>query len=355
MRSISVAAALCCLLMTTRVSAQDNQQKAAALQQAVNKYLYESNTGLYLETSDRTKNHNPHSYLWGLCGLIQAANEMEALYPGRQYMQPVITAIGRYYSPAPPAPGYGCYIAGEKREDRYYDDNQWIGIACLDAYARTGKKWFLSKGEEIYRFMMTGYDTVSGGGLYWKEGDKTTKNTCSNGPGILLALDLYNATRKKSYLDTARLLYCWVNEYLRSPDGIYWDAIKPAENNRIDSAAYTYNTGTMLEANVKLYFITKNTHYLKAAQNIAAGSYRRFFRNGRFRSSYWFNAVLLRGYEALYKADKNRKYINAMQEYADDVWARDRDNSTNMIGARPAKELLDQAGMIEIYARLAGM
>ena len=87
MRSISVAAALCCLLMTTRVSAQDNQQKAAALQQAVNKYLYESNTGLYLETSDRTKNHNPHSYLWGLCGLIQAANEMEALYPGRQYMQ----------------------------------------------------------------------------------------------------------------------------------------------------------------------------------------------------------------------------------------------------------------------------
>ena len=355
MGCLKTAVALGCLLVSGNAFAQGNKQKAEALQQSVDKYLYESSTGLYLETSNPAMNHNPHTYLWGLCGLIQAANEMERIHPGKPYMQQVITAINQYYSPAPPAPGYASYIVKEKREDRYYDDNQWVGIAYLDAYARTGRKWFLEKGEEICRFMMTGYDNVSGGGLYWKEGDKTTKNTCSNGPGILLALDLYNATHKRSYLDTAKLLYNWVNKYLRSPDGVYWDAIKPAENNRIDSAAYTYNTGTMLEANVKLYLITKNTQYLKEAQHIAAGSYRRFFRNGRFRSSYWFNAVLLRGYEALYKVDKNRKYINAMQEYANNVWAHERDNNTNLVGTRPEKELLGQAGMMEIYARLAGM
>jgi hypothetical protein len=45
--------------------------------------------------------------------------------------------------------------------------------------------------------MMTGFDTVSGSRLYWKEKDYTTKNTCSNGPEILVALQVYNATAKK--------------------------------------------------------------------------------------------------------------------------------------------------------------
>ncbi|WP_436489794.1 glycoside hydrolase family 76 protein [Chitinophaga sp. ARDCPP14] len=344
-----------CLLSAGSVFAQSNRQKAEMLQQAVNKYLYERKTGLYIQTSDRTKNHNPHADLWGLCGLIQATNEMERIHPGKVYMAPVVEAINQYYDPIPPAPGYASYVVKERREDRYYDDNQWIGIAYLDAYARTRKKWYLGKGTEIYRFMMTGYDTVSGGGLYWKERDLTTKNTCSNGPAILLALQLYNAVHKQAYLDTALLLYNWVNRYLRSEDGVYWDAIKPAENNRIDSATYTYNAGVMLEANVKLYRITKNAQYLKEARHIAEGSYRRFFRNGKFPSSYWFNAVLLRGYEALYRTDNNPKYIRAMQEYAGKVWEQERNSSNNMVGNRPEKELLGQAGMMEIYARLAGI
>ncbi|MBV7530618.1 glycoside hydrolase family 76 protein [Chitinophaga sp. sic0106] len=344
---------LCCLLAAAGVFAQSNRQRAEMLQQAIDKYLYEPQTGLYIQTSDRTKNHNLHADLWGLCALIQAANEMERMQPAKSYMPPVVNAIQQYYDPIPPAPGYASYVVKERREDRYFDDNQWIGIAYLDAYTRTGKKWYLEKGEEIYRFMMTGYDTITGGGLYWKERDLTTKNTCSNGPGILLALQLYESTRHQPYLDTALLLYNWVNRYLRSPDAIYWDAIKPAENNRIDSAAYTYNTGTMLEANVKLYQLTKEERYLKEAKQIANGSYRHFFRNGRFPSSYWFNAVLLRGYEALYKVDHHREYIQAMQAYADKVWEKDRDPKTSLLGNRPEKELLGQAGMMEIYARLA--
>lgn len=348
-------ATLCCLLAAGAVFAQRNRQRAEALQRAIDKYLYERKSGLYIQTSDRTMNHNPHADLWGLCGMVQAANEMESIHPGKIYMQPVVAAINQYYDPIPPVPGYASYVVKERREDRYYDDNQWIGIAYLDAYTRRRRYWYLQKGEEIWRFMMTGYDTVSGGGLYWKEGDKTTKNTCSNAPAVLLALQLYDVTRRKSYLDTAMLLYNWVNRHLRDTDGVYWDALKPEENNRIDSAAYTYNTGAMLEANVKLYHITKNAHYLEEAKHIAAGGYQRFFSNGRFRSSYWFNAVLLRGYVALYKADNNKKYINAMQEYADKVWEHDRDGNTNLLGNRPEKELLGQAGMMEIYARLAGI
>lgn len=341
------------ILFATTSFAQRNAQRAGLLQAAVDKHLYEPRTGLYIQTSDPAKNHNPHADLWGLCALVQAANEMERLHPGKAYLKPVVRAIDQYYDPIPPAPGYASYVVKERREDRYYDDNQWIGIAYLDAFARTRQQQYLEKGAEIYRFMMTGYDTVSGGGLYWKEGDKTTKNTCSNGPGILLALQLYEATHRKSYLDTALLLYHWTNKHLRNANGVFWDAIKPQENNRIDSATYTYNSGTMLEANVKLYRITKQSQYLKEAQQIAAGTLQRFYRDGRFHSSYWFNAVLLRGYLALYREDKDRRYVDAMQAYADKVWEDDRDAGSNMLGKRPEKELLGQAGMIEIYARLA--
>lgn len=343
------------ILFSVTSFAQTNAQRADLLQTAVDRHLYEPRTGLYIQTSDPAKNYRPHADLWGLCALVQAANEMEQLHPRKAYLKPVIAAIDQYYDPIPPAPGYASYVVKERREDRYYDDNQWIGIAYLDAWARTKQRSYLDKGAAIYRFMMTGYDTISGGGLYWKEGDKSTKNTCSNGPGILLALQLYEATQHKAYLDTALLLYQWTNRHLRNASGVYWDAIKPQQNNRIDSATYSYNSGTMLEANVKLYRITKQPQYLKEAQQIAAGTYQHFYREGRFHSSYWFNAVLLRGYLALYKEDKVRKYVDAMQAYADKVWEEDRDPGTNMLGEQPGKELLGQAGMMEIYARLAAL
>lgn len=328
-----------------------NEQRAKALQEAIYKHLYNSSTQLFIQTNVPAKNHNLHADLWGLCAMIQAANEMEALDPAQAYMPPVVKAIDQYYDPAPPAPGFASYVMKERQEDRYYDDNQWIGIAYMDAYRRNKQPAYLDGGRMIYTFMMTGYDTVSGGGLYWREKDLTTKNTCSNGPGILLALQLYAAAQQKGYLDTALLLYTWTNRHLQAGNGVYWDAIKPLQH-RIDSATYTYNTGTMLEANVKLYRLTKEKRYLREAQRIAAGSYDHFIKTGKLGTAYWFNAVLLRGYEALYQIDKNNKYLKAMQEYADHVWEKERDEQ-HLVGRKPEKELLAQAGMLEIYARLA--
>ncbi|MGI8634031.1 MAG: hypothetical protein ACR2KZ_01375 [Segetibacter sp.] len=54
-----------------------------------------------------------------------------------------------------------------KGGDRFYDDNQWIGITSMDAYTRLKNKKFLNLGKEIYKYMMTGYDTVLVIGLYW--------------------------------------------------------------------------------------------------------------------------------------------------------------------------------------------
>jgi uncharacterized protein YyaL (SSP411 family) len=318
---------------------------------SINKYFIDEATGYYKEKTIFKPEDKPHSYLWPLCGLIQAANEAEAYTKKTGFFDSVLQSIQVYYDPSAPAASYGSYIVKEKKDDRFYDDNQWIGIACLDAYERTKKEKYLHQGLLVYRFMMTGFDTVSGGGLYWKEKDLTTKNTCSNGPGVLVALQAYKATGHKAYLDTAILLYNWTKKNLLSPEGVYYDNIK-LPSGMVDKRTYTYNTGTMLQSSVMLYNITKEKKYLQHAQELAEGSLKKFFINNRFPGHYWFNVVLLRGYIDLYKIDGERKFINAMEQDAEAIWKTERD-SNNLVGKRKNKELLDQAAVMEMFARLA--
>jgi uncharacterized protein YyaL (SSP411 family) len=348
---------MCFLLISCFLSVHAQQAKptwedrAAMVHNTIYRFFYDSSARLFIETNHKASNEKPHAYLWPLCAFIQAANEMELLQPGKKYMEPVVKAIDEYKSNKPPVPGYDSYVVKEGGGDRFYDDNQWIAIAYLDAFERTGRKQFLQSTHEIYRFMMSGYDTVSGGGLYWKENDKTTKNTCSNGPGILIALRLYQVTKKKTYLDTALLLYDWTNKYLLAPEGVYYDNVKLPELH-INKQFYTYNTGTMLESNVLLYRITHDKKYLQEAQRLAAASLSTFYKEGRFPSNYWFNAVLLRGYVSLYQEDGNKRYIQAMINDINKKWETDIDQN-NLAGHGKAKKMLDQAGLLEMVARIA--
>jgi len=335
----------------THAQTTDYKERISILQQQINNKLRDKAAGLYYETTDTAKNTNKHSYLWPLCAYIQAANEMEALEPGKDYMSPVVKAIDQYYSARPPYPAYQAYVTSEKTDSRYYDDNQWVAIAYLDAYNRTHKKSYLEKSEMICRFMLSGLDTVAGGGFYWKEDSKTSKNTCSNGPGILILLQLYKITHKSAYLTTAIQVYNWVNKTLQDPSGIYYDNID-VRTLKIGRAKFTYNTGTMLQANVLLFEITKDKKYLTEAERVAAAGRNFFFKNGRLPGGYWFNAVMLRGYEELYKVDGNKAWTDFFKQDADATWNNERD-ADNMIGTKPAKSLIDQAAMMEIYARLA--
>lgn len=320
------------------------------LNTAINANLREEKTGLYYETTDSAKNDNRHSWLWPLCAYIQAANEMEVLEPKKKYMEPVEQAIAQYYRAVPPFPGYQDYVVKERASTLFYDDNQWIAIAFMDAYKRNHQKRYLDSSKMIYRFMMGGLDTVAGGGIYWREKDKTTKNTCSNGPGVLVALQLYKATKDKQYLTAALNIYNWTKSHLQAPEGVYYDNIK-IPSMELAKATYTYNTGTMLQSAVLLYTITKDKKYLDEARYVAKAGRAHFFKNGRLPNEYWFNAVMLRGYVELYKIDKNKDWLNFFEQDADAIWEKER-NDKNLLGTKKEKRLIDQAAMIEIYAVL---
>src|SRR5687768_7622758 len=128
------------------------------IEKNINQFFIDEATGYYKEKTIRKPDEKPYSYLWPLCGLIQAANEVEACTRRTGFFDSVLKSIQAYYDPSAPAAGYGSYIVKEKRDDRFYDDNQWIGIACLDAYERTKNEKYLQQGLLVYRFMMTGFD-----------------------------------------------------------------------------------------------------------------------------------------------------------------------------------------------------
>lgn len=344
------------LLISVSTSAQTPavyRQRIALIQHNIAGKFYDPKARLYFETTDPVTNKGNHSFLWPLCGLVQAENEMEAASPAKSYIAPVMTAIRQYYSPRPPAPAYQAMVATEKTDSRYYDDNEWVAIALMDAWQRTHKKDYLDASLMIYRFLLTGHDQTSGGGFYWVEGSKKSKNTCSNGPAVLVALQLYLATHKTAYLDTAIVTYNWTRQHLLTQKGVYADAIRiPALT--IDTAYYTYNTGTMLQSGVLLYKITRDKKYLADAESLARAGRKEFYRNNKLPGNYWFNAVMLRGYIELYHVDRNRKQLQFQIDDANRVWNTERDKN-NLLGPKKVKSLIDQSAMLEIYCRLAAL
>lgn len=206
-------------------------------------------------------------------------------------------------------------------------------------------------GEKIHQFMMTGYDSVSGGGLYWREGDKNTKNTCSNGPAVILLMQLFQATNKKSYLNEAIAVYNWTNKQLRSPEHLFYDNLN-VKTGAISKHFFSYNAGTMLQSNVYLYEATKDKTYLNEAIQIAQSATKYFLGSGHFRDDYWFNAVFLRGLQHLYKHNKDNQYLKAFQACTDYALANDM-NGAGLMGKKKTENLVGQGGMLEILARLA--
>ncbi|TWR31162.1 glycoside hydrolase [Mucilaginibacter pallidiroseus] len=341
---------VCASVFSTLAQTMDYAAATRQLHSNIYSRFFDKKQNLFLETTDSAENRENHSFLWPLCGLIQAANEMEVVNPNKSYISPVMVAIQQYYTTRPPAPAYQAMVVREKQDNRFYDDNQWIAIALMDAYDRTHRKEYLNISKTIYRFLLTGLNDVGGGGFYWEEGNFKSKNTCSNGPGILVGLRLYQATKQKAYLDTAVKVYNWTKSRLLAPNGVYFDNIR-LPSQKIDSAYYTYNAGTMLQSGVLLYNITKNKKYLDDAVSVANAAEKQFYRNGKLRGDYWFNAVLLRGYLELYKVDKNKQRLQFFVADANRIWKDERD-SKGLVGTKNVKRLIDQAAMLEIYARL---
>jgi rhamnogalacturonyl hydrolase YesR len=213
-----------------------------------------------------------------------------------------------------------------KPPDRYYDDNAWIALGMIEAYEITSDPKDLERAKVALGLTLSGEDDKLGGGLYWRESEKKSKNTCGNAPAIVAAVRMLNITHDKSQLETAIRLYKWTRAKLLDPkDNLYFDNITLAGDIR--DHKYTYNSALMIRAGCVLFDATGDKTYLTDAQATAASSLPHWFNpnTGAVADTSCFAHLMCEALLELSARDHDPKWANADHNAVDFVWNKSRD------------------------------
>jgi predicted alpha-1,6-mannanase (GH76 family) len=156
----------------------------------------------------------------------------------------------------------------EEWPNEYYDDMEWLALACLRALDATGDVYYKKIADLLWADIKKGWANTMGGGMLWKKTPPPSRNACSNGPAIILAARLYRLDKHAEDLAMAQRVYNWERATLvDTVSGAVWDNIKirdgiPVINKR---AVLTYNIGTWLGGALELFRITGKREYLADA------------------------------------------------------------------------------------------
>jgi hypothetical protein len=309
------------------------------------------------------------SFLWPFSGMFSATNVLLQIPTvKRKYMPFLDTCIigmEKYKDTVRSPDGYQAYPVKFEKSDRYYDDNGLVGIDYMESYFNTKNPVYLYRAEEVFRFILSGWNNDLGGAVTWLEGHKDQKPACSNGTATLVALKIYEGSKNKFYLNWGKNFYDWMYTNLLDSTGVISNDKKL--DGKVNRKFYTYNTGFMIEAAVLLYNFTGEKKYLEQAKEMAKSSYKYFSAvpHDKNLNLYidlpWFVTVLFRGYEALYLIDGNYQYLAAIEKDLNYAWQNSRDKfglvtsswTANARELASPKRLLDQGCIAELYARLS--
>jgi len=141
--------------------------------------------------------------------------------------------------------------------NRYYDDKQWWGLTWIKAYDLLQDKHYLNMASDIFRDVCSGWDSVCGGGVWWKK-DRRYKNAITNELFLTLAARLYQRTHEEQYLAWALKEWQWffqtgmLNEHNLINDGLSQNC----RNN--GQPTWTYNQGVILGGIVEMHRIARD-------------------------------------------------------------------------------------------------
>jgi len=327
----------------------------------------------YLAEGSEQKKGQEVSFLWPYSGMLSGCVSLYKTTGDTKYRdileKQILPGLELYWDNIREPFCYQSYPMFNGKSDRFYDDNDWLAIDFCDYYALTKEPKYLEKAEALHAYIYSGWSEELGGGIFWCEQQRVSKNTCSNAPATVLCMKLYELTKKPEYLEWAKKTYAWTKENLcDTTDYVYWDNI--ALNGKIATQKYTYNSGQMIQAGVLLYKETGDESYLTDAQRTAKGSFDHFtsmrnLPNGKairfYTSSPWFNVIMFRGLKALYEVDGNALYVNTMADNARYAWKNTRDEN-GLLGDdwsglknKKHKWLLDNACMLELFSEMSGL
>ncbi len=313
--------------------------------------LWMPDRDLYADSVELGRPDRHPAFMWG-CGVQLSALTLAARedHGWRKPLSRYLEGLKNYWVKHDGIAGFDV-LPGPKPVDRYYDDNAWMVLALLEAYEDTKNRALLTWAIDTYRFVLSGEDDKLGGGIYWHEQRKTSKNTCVNAPAVVASLRLYRITRRPEYLENAKRIYAWTNAHLEDSDGLYWDNV--AFDGRVERTKWSYNTALMLRANCLFHAVAGEKSYLEEAERIAKAASARWVDpdNGGIRDGGQFAHLLCDAFLALYQEDGREEWRDTVSRALNFVHHEVRDSSGhyghhwNVPVTAPLKKytLLDQA------------
>lgn len=216
----------------------------------------------------------------------------------------------------------------------FFDDNIWVARNYLFAYEVFKKDEYLQEAEKIVNYIYTGWNDELGG-LVWNENGLTDAGTeqelerglSANACCIIINALLHKLTGKEGYLDWAFRFYDFCKKTQDAETKIYYNGIHTLICNGVRMAGevnkdlYSYNSGSMILADLLLYELTQKEEYREDAFLTAKAAHEAFLRRDEktglsyYKDFVWFVAILAEGYDALSRldADKVEPFIKTLE------------------------------------------
>ena len=242
----------------------------------------------------------------------------------RPIMKKAFTAFDGWWDRKQPLGGYEPFPTNGDGHDKYYDDNEWLVIAFLEAFEITGDRDYSRRAAETMKFVLSGWDDhFLGGGIWWHElAEKKVraKNTCANAPAAVACLRLARlspAFEAQNWIAQARKIIDWTVTNLQLPNRLYADT-RDIEGSGMNRASLTYNSALMLRAFLGLHRATGNPAFLQKAQQIAVSAGSLIDpKTGVFRDHKKWAHLMVEADLALYRVTKEPYLLQRAQRQAD--------------------------------------
>jgi len=226
----------------------------------------------------------------------------------------------------------------------YYDDMEWMALACLRAYVVTNDSHFKDVTDVLWADIKNGWSSDLGGGIWWRK-DDPSKNTPSNMPAAILAARLYKIGGNSTDLQWAKKIYDWERATLYDPvTGLVYDNIDKNGLKNTDWK-FTYNQGTFLGAALELYENTGSSAYLSDALQAADFTLNSGFltSNGILKDEGGGDGGLFKGIfvryftrlivDATFDPSKKSDYVNFLRANGESLWSKGMNKSNLLFGS----------------------
>jgi uncharacterized protein YyaL (SSP411 family) len=220
----------------------------------------------------------------------------------------------------------------------FFDDNIWTARNFLFAYDVFKEEKYLHEAQLVTEYVNTGWNSELGG-LVWNENGLTdSANTqelerglSANACASLVNSILYRLTGKDTYLHWAKEYYNFCKKVQDSISKIYYNGVHTCiqngkrSNGEVNKDLYSYNTGSMILADLELFKITADQEYMEDAKASSEAAYKAFVRKDEvsgmlyIKDFVWFTAILAEGWQALAgeKRSQEKEYLEVLGKSID--------------------------------------